>query len=94
MTTTYLPVTCQIVGNLDNFEHSYSLLGCEFSNRWDASSWGIDELGHDDFNIATLVDGELAAIGWGIDDFEPADSDLPDVARQLGVQLAEREDAR
>jgi len=90
MTITYLPVVCQLVGNLENWTAWHSAIepGKTFTNRWDAISWGIDELDHDDFRIATLNDGKLAAIGWGADDFDPAEEDLPAIARQLALELA------
>lgn len=88
MTTTYLPVTCQLVGTVEDWTVAYSPLHREFTDRAEAFAWGIEELGHDDFRLATLVDGKLAAIGWGTDDFDPVEEDLPDIARQLARELA------
>lgn len=90
MTTTYMPVACQLVGDLENWSTSYMSLGITCTDRADAVSCGIEELGHDAFRIATLIDGRLAAIGWGMDpDFDPAEEDLPDIARQLALTLHE-----
>lgn len=88
MITTYMPVTCNLVGNLDQYVCVHSDLGRSFENRWDAISWGVDELGHDDFRIATITDGRLAAIGWGVKDFSPEEEDLVEIAGQLGLEVA------
>lgn len=78
MTTIYPPVTCQLVGNLESYVAFHSDLGRTFFDRERAIAWGIEELGHDDFRIATLTDGRLTAIGWG----------LTEIARQLGYKVA------
>ena len=89
MATEYLPVRCEIVGNPGRWEDVHTSLGRTFTDRQEAIDWGIAELDHDDFRIATLVDGKLAAIGWGIDDFGPDDGeDLLAIARQLSVEVA------
>lgn len=88
MTTLYIPVTCNLIGNLDQYVCFHSDLGRTFENRWDANSWGVDELGHDDFRIATVTDGRLTAIGWGEKDFGPDEEDLGEIAGQLGYEVA------
>jgi len=91
MTTQYLVVQHQISGTLDNYWSDYTdPLGRRFDDRDEAIRAGIDYFDHDDFNIATLVDGKLAAFGWGNDpDFDPDDCDLPEIARQLCLDLAD-----
>jgi hypothetical protein len=84
----YMPVTGHLVGNLDEFDIVYTGLGCTFTSRSAAIAWGIDKLNHDDFRIATLVDGRLAAIGWGQKDFDPIEENLPAIARQLSLEVA------
>lgn len=88
-TPLYLPVTCQLIGSLDDWECWHTSLGRSFTDRAEAIAWGIDELDHDDFRIATLIDGKLAAIGSGDKDFAPDEEDLPAIARQLSLEVAE-----
>lgn len=88
MTTTYTPVTCQLVGNLESYVAFHSDLGRTFVDRQQAITWAIDELGHDDSRIATLTDGRLTAIGWGLSDFGPDEEDLAEIAGHLGYEVA------
>lgn len=92
MTTTYMPVTCQIVGNLELWHTAYHSLGRQFDDRAEAHAWGVEELDHDDFRVAILVDGKLDGIGWGAGPeaitFDPVEENLADIADQLGLDLA------
>lgn len=87
MITAYMPVTCRIVGNLDEYDIVHTGLGRTFTDRGEAIAWGMDELDHDDFRIATLVGGRLAAIGWGDKDFTADEEDLPEIAAQLALEV-------
>lgn len=83
-----MPVTCRIVGNLDAYDIVHTSLGRTFTDRAEALAWGMDELDHDDFRIATLHDGRLAAVGCEDWDFTAEEiEDLPGIARQLGLEL-------
>jgi hypothetical protein len=85
MTTTYMIVVQDVVNETGAWTTHY-LGGPAFDKRADAIAQGIEELGHDDFNIATLDNGRLVAYGWGDDDFGPdAGYDLGEIARQLGL---------
>lgn len=84
----FMPVTCSILGNLEDWECVHASIGRSFADRAEAIAWGVEALGHDDFRIATLVEGRLSAIGWGMDDFDPDEEDLPDIARQMALEVA------
>lgn len=88
MTTVYIPVSCGLVGTLDDCTLVHEDSGRDFPTRAEALLWGYDYYGHDDFRIATVVDGRLTAIGWGDEDFDPAEENLPAVAAQLGYEVA------
>lgn len=65
MTTVYMPVQEHLIGTLDDYEFAYSASGGRFTDRREALEWGLEHYNSDDFRIATLVRGRLAAIGWG-----------------------------
>ncbi len=55
----------------------------------------IDGLGHDDFCVATVVDGRVVAFGHGMDDFGPDEDgaphnghDLDEITRACGLGAA------
>ncbi len=87
-----MPVTCQIVGSPELWHDEYTSLGRQFEDRAEAHAWGVEELDHDDFRIAVLVDGKLDGIGWGAGpeavDFDPVEENLADIADQLCLDLA------
>lgn len=87
--TTYLVVTQQLYGHPDDHQTVYGTPPVPtFTTRDQANRAGTAHLGHDDFNIATLIDGRLAAFGHGDGDFTPAEfPDLVEVAEQLGLEL-------
>jgi hypothetical protein len=86
---TYLVVVPQIVGNLESWSMSFtSPLPGQFTDRPEALRAGEQELGHDDFCIATLRGGKLFAYGFGMDDFAPEDRDgLAEIGRQLSIAV-------
>ena len=52
----------------------------------------VDELGHDDFNVATVVDGRVVAFGYDVEDFGPDEDgaphnghDLDEIAQACGL---------
>jgi hypothetical protein len=89
MTTTFTPVGCGLVGNLDHYTTVREDSGRDFTDRTEALAWGEDYYGHDGFRIATKVDGRLTAIGFAMSDFGPGEEDLAEIAAQLGVELGE-----
>jgi hypothetical protein len=89
MTTTYTPVGFGLIGNLDHHTTVHEDSGRDFTDRTEALAWGEDYYGHDDFRIATKVDGRLTAIGVKLRDFGPGEEDLAQIAGQLGLELAE-----
>lgn len=72
---TYMWVATQIVGNPENWSHSYTNHGQQLTTRAAANRAGWKALDHDDFNIATIEDGKVIAFGWGMDDFSSEDCD-------------------
>ncbi len=89
MATEYTPVRCRLVRNPEqkNWEDSYTSLGRAFTDRAEAIAWASELLGHDRFYIATVIDGQLAAIGYHMDDFNPFGVGIDGVAAQLGLEL-------
>lgn len=97
MSTFYLAVTQHIVGDETHHDVAYATDGREFLSRETAIRWTTGDLGHDDFNIATVTDGRIVAFGSGMDDFGPDEDgaphyghDLGEIARQIGLPAAER----
>lgn len=92
----FMVVTSQIVGSLDNWSHDYSSDLELFTDRQAAIDHGVDALGSDDFNIAT-VDGAGRLVAFGFDhkdwDDHPDNYDGAEISRQLGLpgSLAQRE---
>lgn len=84
---TFIVITSQIVGTVDNWAYSYSSDLTRHAEREDAIECGERDLGHDDFCIGTLDGaGRLVAYGWGMDDFDREDrDDLGEIAQQLGL---------
>jgi hypothetical protein len=97
MAVTYLPMTCQLIGTPADYDTVHARIGdgFQYGYRPDAHAYAFDELGHDDFRIATIVDGKLAGIGWGPGDtpdsvdFDPDEEGLAEIAAQLGLDLAD-----
>lgn len=87
-TRRYLVVTQQIVGSPKSWSTDYSSDLETFTDRQAAIAHGVDVLGHDDFNIATVDDaGSLVAFGFDHEDW-PNDLDHYDgaeISRQLGL---------
>lgn len=88
MSATFITAKGSIYTNGADFETAYATTGERFADRQAAIDHGLDVYGHDDFNIATLSEGRLVAFGWGLEDFAPDGEDLPDIARQLGLEVA------
>jgi hypothetical protein len=88
VTTLYIPVTVGLVGTLDDCHTVHEDSGRDFTDRTEAMRWGMDYYGHDDFRIATVTDGRLTAIGFGVSDFGPDEEDLGEIAGQLGYEVA------
>jgi hypothetical protein len=64
----------------DNVWHDgveYTWTGAIGTDRAALINATVDDLGHDDFNIATVDDGRLVAFGHGMDDFGPDDDGVP-----------------
>lgn len=96
MGTHYLIITQHLWLNETGDGVNYATDGREFVNRETALRLATHELGHDDFNIATVVDGRLVAFGWGMNDFGPDEDgaphgghDLDEIARQIGLPAVE-----
>jgi hypothetical protein len=71
----YMWVATQIVGNPADWSYDYSRHGEQFADRQRAIRDGWRQLGHDDFNIATIDGGKVVAFGFDMDDFKPEDCD-------------------
>lgn len=95
-TRRYLVVTQQIVGNPESWSSDYSSDLETFADRQAAIDHGIDVLGHDDFNIATVDEaGRLVAFGFDHEDW-PNDLDHYDeaeISRQLFLPASVRGEA-
>lgn len=96
MTTHFLIVTQHLWLNETGDGVTYASDGREYVDRAAALIDGQFDLGHDDFNIATVTDGRLTAFGWGMGDFDPDEDgtphgghDLDEIARQIGLAAAE-----
>lgn len=81
-TTTYLAVIQQLWGayDLDGDWHDgvdYLPHSEPSTDRAALVAAAEADLGHDDFNVLTLVDGQPAAFGYGMDDFGPDDDGEP-----------------
>ena len=93
MTTTYMVVQMLVSGSAGNwsFDHTSDLV--QHPTRDAAWQAGWAQLDHDDFRIATLRDGKLAAIGYGSGegqhDFDPEEEGLAGIAEQLGLEVYE-----
>lgn len=82
MTTTYLAAVQQIWGHYDSegdWQDGVNYLphGDPFADRAALVAVTTEELGHDDLNVATLVDARLVAFGWGGNDFGPDEDGAP-----------------
>jgi hypothetical protein len=90
----YLVVATRIVGNPADWSHSYSSDLELFDDRQAAIDHGIEDLGHDDFNIATIRGGRIVAFGFDMEDFAAGDcDDLTEIERQLCLPDALRREA-
>lgn len=58
-----------------------------WSRRRQAIIYGFSQANSDDFNVATLRDGELVAFGWMDKDFAAEDTELDEIARQLSLTV-------
>jgi hypothetical protein len=89
VTTTFMPVVARRFGDASSFETvHFRISDHAFDDRAAAVSYGLGCLNHDDFRIATLVDGRLAAIGSHTWDFTADEEDLPEIAGQLGFEVS------
>ena len=88
MTTTYLAIAPQIVGNPHRYETVYYTDHVQHATREGAWNHGLKVYGSDDFQIAIITDGRLHGIGWGAGieakDFD--EENIVDIARQLGLK--------
>jgi hypothetical protein len=85
--TEFMPVRLQIFYNdRDGFTAGRSPLGPTFTDREQAIAWAAETLNTDDFQIATLHNGRLAAIGFEMRDFD--DEDLTAIAADIGLEPA------
>lgn len=89
MTTTFMPVRLHVsYSDEHGYADFYTSMGQTFTDRAKAIRWGFAELNHDDFRIATLVNGRLSAIGFEMRDFDPDEEGLPEIAANLGLEVA------
>lgn len=101
MTTEYVAVQQQIWGYEKpdgTFTHGtdFTAIGPPAADRRTCHAEAVAELGHDDFNIATLHDGRLVAFGYEDTDFGPDEDgaphggyDLAEIAQAIGVDHVE-----
>jgi hypothetical protein len=86
-------VQLHIVGTSGDWHDEHTSDSVEHPTRDAAWRAGWADLDHDDFRIATLRDGKLAAIGWGSGegqrDFDPEEEGLAGIAEQLGLEVCE-----
>lgn len=89
--TTYQAVTQHLWLNESGHGVDYTPEGEDWAVRQYVIDVAFRDLGHDDFNIATLHDGQLVAFGSGMDDFGPDEDgsphgghDLAEIAGQCG----------
>jgi len=91
VSTTYIAISCQLVGTSSDPDVAYGWDGTQHLTREDAHRHGWDIYDSDDFRIGVLVDGQLAGIGFGIGedaiDFDPVEEGLPAIAAHLGLGL-------
>lgn len=91
MTTEYLIVVQQLWLNETGHGTDYHRFGRPHADRSKAIQAALDDLDHDDFSVATVVDGRIVAFGWMFDDFGVEDGephgghDLAEIARQVGM---------
>lgn len=85
-TTGWVWVQGQIVGTLEDYHHVYHWNGGTFTTSEDAIKAGGRELGHDDFNVAHVVNGKVVWWGW-MDEPHPLD-DATEAAEQHGWTVA------
>lgn len=91
MSTEFVVVQTQIVGNPRD---GYEFVSWEVARRpslYSAKRVGLAELGHDDFNIAVLDDGRLTRWTWMGEDTEPPTThdELVELAESLGWEVAQ-----
>jgi hypothetical protein len=84
--TGWVWVQGDIHGTLDNYWHVYSWNRATFTSREAACAAGGAETGHDDFNVAHLVNGEVVWWGW-MDEPHPLE-DAAEAAKQHGWTVA------
>lgn len=84
----FMPIRLHIYYDGVVWDDSYSSSGRLFSDRQMAIDFGIELYRSDDFRIATLIDGRLAAVGCGYEDFSPVAAFLAEVARHLELEVA------
>ncbi|MGB3443846.1 MAG: hypothetical protein WBA97_34345 [Actinophytocola sp.] len=76
-----------IVGTVENYSTVYTRSGGLFTSQHSACEAGIKTLGHDDFNVAHVVNGEVVWWGW-MEEPHPID-DAAEAAEQFGWSVAE-----
>lgn len=85
--TGWVCLAGQIVGTLDNYSTVYTQAGGLFTNQDAACKAGVKILGHDDFNVAHVVDGKVVWWGW-MNEPHPID-DAAEAAGQYGWTVTE-----
>lgn len=88
----YLVVVQQLWLNESGHGVDYVPSGPLWQDRAALVAAALDDLGHDDFSVATVVDGRVVAFGWGMDDFGPDEDgaphhghDLDEIGRACGL---------
>lgn len=90
----YLAVVQQLWLNDSGHGATFHTDGRRYLDRSEALRVTENELGHDDFNIATVDDGRIVAFGFGMNDFGDGEDgphggyDLAEIGRQIGVGVA------
>lgn len=74
---SFVVITQHVVGSSGQWSTVYRSDGKTFADRTKAISHGWRVLDHDDFNIGTLVAGQLVAFGWGDKDFGTDEDGAP-----------------
>lgn len=83
---TYSVVVCQFVGDEETgYRSSYSLLAGPFESRATAWRHGVSDMGHDDFNLAAVRDGQLVAMIWNDEIVDDGADVLAVVSEQTGL---------
>lgn len=89
---TYAVVQVQIVGDVNEWYHSYFTDGTLWPNRRAAIKHGIDSLDHDDFLLAHLSGDRLVMTSWQYEDRPDEAGERIDMANQCGWVADDEED--